>query len=364
MTADGSALRSSRPKPSRSKRLPTLRAQNAPLASADAQRALLERYAGGVSFERSLREHGMDGPRATGLRTLQINLGKMCNQTCRHCHVDAGPDRREIMTQETMRACLTLLENAEFDTVDLTGGAPEMNPHFRWFVEECRRMGMRVIDRCNLTILLTPIGRGLPEFLAEHQVELICSLPHVSALNTDRQRGDGVFDRSIVALQRLNKIGYGREGSGLSLVLVTNPAGAFLPGPQSLLEREWKKTLKERFDIEFNTLFTITNMPISRYLDWLVESGNCARYMDVLVQSFNPRAAEGVMCKTMLSVGWDGCLYDCDFNQMLELPIQTTESHVARIDDLDSLSTREIVTGPHCFGCTAGSGSSCGGATA
>lgn len=296
---------------------------------------------------------------------FQINLGKMCNQVCKHCHVDAGPDRKEIMTRQTMETCLRILEShPEFTTVDLTGGAPEMNPEFRWFVEELSKLHKKVLVRCNLTIILANKKyKDLPEFYKQHQVEVISSLPFYSKDRTDRQRGDGVFEDSIRALQLLNQAGYGKEGTGLVLNLVYNPAGAFLPADQADLERDFKKALKTEFDIEFNSLFTITNIPISRYLDYLLVSGNYDAYMRKLIDAFNPIAAENVMCRSTLSISWDGYIYDCDFNQMLDLKVDAEVQHIDDFD-ADKLFNRNIVVNQHCYGCTAGSGSSCGGSIA
>ncbi len=262
-----------------------------------------------------------------------------------------------------MGHCVRALERSTIPTLDITGGAPEMHPQFRWLVTRARELGRHVIDRCNLTILETPSHRDLPEFLAAHRVEIIASLPHFAASSTDSQRGDGVFDTSIRALRRLNEVGYGRGEEGRRLVLVANPVGAFLPAGQASLERDWKRELARRHGVTFDALYTITNMPISRYLEWLIESGNLQAYMDRLVLAFNPAAARGVMCLTTLSVGWDGVLYDCDFNQMLDLPIG--DATPRRIEDFDpaALVPRAIVVNRHCFGCTAGAGSSCGGST-
>jgi radical SAM/Cys-rich protein len=343
--------------------LPTLFAKSDPLASASQQRTLLRSLPLAREFEDALRGAGLESLRPTRLEILQVNVGKVCNQTCRHCHVDAGPDRREVMSRSTLELCLAAVDRSpSLTTVDITGGAPELNPDFRWFVRELRRRGRHVIDRCNLTILETPSYRDLPEFFAEHQVEVVCSLPHYAKLNTDAQRGDGVFEASIRALRRLNEVGYGGGSSELRLVLVTNPVGAFLPAGQRSLEREWKRELERRFDVRFDALYTITNMPISRYLEWLRESRNLESYMGRLVASFNPRAAEGVMCRNTISIGWDGAIYDCDFNQMLDMKAQTAKPHV-RDFDFDALASRTIATDRHCFGCTAGAGSSCGGAT-
>ena len=263
-----------------------------------------------------------------------------------------------------MEECLAALARTTIPTVDITGGAPELTPHFRWFVEQCRGLGRHVIDRCNLTILETAAHRDLPEFFAAHQVEVVCSLPHYRALSTDRQRGDGVYARSIAALQRLNAVGYGDGARGLRLVLVTNPVGAFLPGAQASLEAEWKRELLRLHGVRFDALYAMTNMPISRFLEWLVDSGNLEDYMARLVAAYNPAAAAGVMCRNTLSVSWEGWLYDCDFNQMLDLPLASAAGRHVRDLDLAALAGRTIVTGPHCFGCTAGAGSSCGGVTA
>jgi radical SAM/Cys-rich protein len=343
--------------------LPTLAAQRARLSHPREQLSALARALPDRSFAGALRAAGEAPLAAHTVDVLQVNVGRVCNQTCRHCHVDAGPDRRETMSRETMEHCLRALERSNIHTVDITGGAPELNPCFRWFAARVRALGRHVIDRCNLTILETPSHRDLPEFFARHRIEVVASLPHGSAVATDRQRGDGVFETSIRALRRLNDVGYGDGRSGLRLVLVSNPTGAFLPASQASLEREWKRDLREKHGVVFDALYTITNMPISRYLDWLVASKNLDRYMEKLVTAFNPQAARGVMCRSLVSVGWDGTLYDCDFNQMLELPIRGAP---ARIEDFDAaaLARRPVVVDRHCFGCTAGAGSSCGGTTA
>jgi len=345
--------------------LPTLNRKDSPLANPANQLSMLDALPmnGSGDFNGALAAAKLPPLRATGIDTLQLNLGRVCNQTCAHCHVDAGPDRKENMSREVAEACMRVLAETEIPTVDITGGAPEMCPEFRYIVEESRRLGRHVMDRCNLTILLAKRYSDLPKFLAEHQVEVVCSLPHYRALGTDRQRGDGVFEASIEALQRLNAIGYGREGSGLRLVIVTNPVGAFLPSGQASMEADWKRELKARHKIEFSELYSITNMPISRYLEWLESSGNLVSYMQTLVDAFNPEAAAGVMCRNTLSVGWDGRLFDCDFNQMLDLELGADQPRRIQDFDMAALATREIVTGRHCFGCTAGSGSSCGGAT-
>ncbi|MBN1204441.1 MAG: arsenosugar biosynthesis radical SAM protein ArsS [Myxococcaceae bacterium] len=342
---------------------PSLLSRRSPLASPATQLETLRRLKLPREFDMALQEAGLHPLRPTRLDIFQMNLGKMCNQTCRHCHVDAGPDRREVMSRETMEQCLAALAKTAIPTVDLTGGAPEMNPHFRWLVEEVRRLGRHVMDRCNLTILETAPHADLPEFLARHRVEVVCSLPHYRALNTDKQRGEGVYEKSIRALKRLNALGYGDGQSGLRLVLVTNPVGAFLPGSQGSLEAEWKRELLRNHGIRFDALFALTNMPISRFLEWLEQSGNLEMYLERLVTAFNPAAARGVMCRNTLSVGWDGQLHDCDFNQMLELPVEASAPRHIRDFDLAKLDARTIVTDRHCFGCTAGAGSSCGGAT-
>ena len=317
------------------------------------------------AFASKLREAGLLPLRPTSISVLQVNVGKMCNQVCKHCHVDAGPDRTEIMTRETMQECLNALAQSDIATVDLTGGAPEMNPDFRWFVEGISALGRETIVRCNLTIIVANKKyHDLPEFFAKHRVRVVSSLPHFAAGRTDAQRGEGVFDRSIRALKMLNAVGYGVEGSGLSLDLVYNPSGAFLPGNQVSLEREFKQRLGRDHGITFNNLLAITNLPVSRFLDYLVESGNYDAYMTKLVEAYNPVAAANVMCRSTISVGWDGLLYDCDFNQMLDLPVARTASQHIRDFDLATLQARAIVVNQHCYGCTAGAGSSCGGATA
>ena len=306
-----------------------------------------------------------EGPlTATEIEIFQINLGKMCNQVCKHCHVDAGPDRKEIMTKETMQYCLDILSAHDILTVDLTGGAPEMNPNFKWFVDEVKKLDRHVIVRSNLTILETNGFEDYAEFMANHKVEIVSSLPYYKKSFTDRQRGDGVFDKSIAAMKKLNALGYGKEDEELKFHLVYNPVGAFLPPSQTELEQDYKRELKANFDLEFNNLYTITNLPISRFLDYLIQSGNYDSYMKKLVDSFNPVAASNVMCKFTISVGWDGQLFDCDFNQMLEMNMDHgAPSHIKDFD-ASLIKNRRIVTGQHCYGCTAGAGSSCGGATA
>ena len=345
----------------------SLKANGHQLADPAFQLTVLSREAADTAqlprFQTKLAAAGLFPLRPVAPAVLQINVGKMCNQVCRHCHVDAGPDRKEIMTRATMQLCLDALAQTDIPTVDLTGGAPEMNPDFRWFVAEISRLGRKILVRCNLTIIVANKKyHDLPEFFREHGVEVVSSLPFYSADKTDRQRGNGVFEDSIRALKMLNAVGYGVEGSGLVLNLVYNPGGAFLPGPQAGLQAQFKRALSKDFGIVFNDLYAITNIPVSRYLDYLIESGNYAGYMERLVSAFNPAAAAGVMCRSTVSVSWDGGLYDCDFNQMLDLVVASPVRHI-RDFDAAVLSQRTIVVNQHCYGCTAGTGSSCGGAT-
>lgn len=342
----------------------SLRSRRSSLAESREQLRTLHSFPLRREFESCLADAGLRPLCTTGIEILQINVGRLCNMTCRHCHVDAGPDRTDaVMSRETLECCLEILVETSIPTVDITGGAPELNPDFRWFVRESPALGRHVIDRCNLTILLTGPHRDLPEFFAEHNVEVVASLPHYRSLNTDRQRGLGVFAESIKALRKLNDAGYGRGDPDHQLCLMANPVGAFLPGNQASLEQEWKKALQREHGVTFDKLYTITNMPISRFLEFLTASGNLESYMQRLLDAFNPAAARCVMCRNTISVSWDGTLYDCDFNQMLELPINHGLPRNIRDWDFERLNTREIVTGRHCFGCTAGAGSSCGGAT-
>lgn len=317
-----------------------------------------------IPFQQKLERIGLLPLQPSDLKTFQVNIGKMCNQTCKHCHVDAGPDRKEIMTRDTMQQCLEVLQSHPgLRIVDITGGAPELNPDFRWFVEEIKKLNRHVVVRCNLTIILANKKYyDLPSFYKQHNVEVISSLPFYTQDRTDRQRGNGVFEDSIQALQLLNKEGYGIDSSGLILNLVYNPAGAFLPPSQSALQNEYKMALQGKYNISFNELYVITNMPISRYLDYLLISGNYEMYMQKLITAFNPVAAENVMCRNTISIGWDGFIYDCDFNQMLDLKVDCSVKHISQFNGYE-LSKRNIIVGQHCYGCTAGSGSSCGGAT-
>jgi radical SAM/Cys-rich protein len=342
----------------------SLRARQSPLASAEEQRRVLAEAVGVRSFDDTLASFGEPVLHATGIDVLQINVGKLCNQTCGHCHVDAGPDRREVMSRETAELCMEVLAASDIPAVDITGGAPELNPEFRFLVERSRALGRRVIDRCNLTVLLLPSQADLCEFLASHRVTVIASLPYHRPAQTDAQRGEGVFEKSIAALRKLNDVGYGVPGSGLELNLVFNPAGAFLPPRQAAIEAQFRGELERRHGVVFDHLYTITNMPISRFLEFLIASGNYEGYLKQLVSAFNPDAARAVMCRTTLSVGWDGTLYDCDFNQMLDLTTGSGAPVHVRDFDLARLRERRIATGNHCYGCTAGAGSSCGGAVA
>ena len=339
----------------------TLLRQASPLADARQQVTILETRGGQVPFARSLASHGLGPLRADGIQVLQVNLGRLCNQTCRHCHVDAGPDRRETMSFETVRSCLDVLAQSKIPTLDITGGAPEMNSHFQHLVIEARRLGCKVIDRCNLTILLAPGYEQLATFLADNDVQVVASLPCYLEQNTDAQRGPGVFVRSIEALRRLNSLGFGDPDSGLILDLVFNPQGPVLPPPQAELEEAYRRELRSRFGIVFNRLYTITNMPISRFLNDLLAAGRFEEYMGKLAAAFNPATCERLMCRTMISVDWRGYLYDCDFNQMLDLPLSSATRHISEFRH-ELLADRPIVTSQHCYGCTAGAGSSCQGA--
>jgi len=330
-----------------------------PLAETAEQLRVLEENVSWTRFDVTLESTEIFPLRATGIETLQINVGRLCNQTCGHCHVDAGPDRKEIMPREIFEHCLRVLNESDIKIVDITGGAPELNPEFYWFVEECKARGLHVIDRCNLTILLTKPHEHLAEFLAKHEVEVVASLPYFQAKQTDAQRGEGVFEKSITALKLLNSFGYGKDEK-LKLHLVYNPAGAFMAPSQASLQEKYKRVLKSEYGVVFDDLYCITNMPIGRFLDFLITSGNYEEYMTTLVNAFNPTAVRGVMCRTLISVDWQGYLYDCDFNQMLDLRVNHgMPKHISEWQP--TLKTREIVTRNHCYGCTAGAGSSCGG---
>jgi radical SAM/Cys-rich protein len=315
------------------------------------------------SFARKLAAHALP-LRHTKTEVLQINVGKLCNLTCIHCHVNAGPKRKEIMTRATIDQLIDWLAKTDIPTVDLTGGAPEMIPDFRYLVERLKALTppRHIIDRCNLTILLEPGYESYAEFLARHRIEIIASMPCYSPENVNAQRGNGVFDGSIKALHLLNSLGYGTDPA-LPLHLVYNPNGAFLPGPQSELEADYKRELKEHFGIIFNKLYTITNLPIARFASYLRNNNKLADYMALLNDAFNPGTVNGLMCRNTINVSWQGEVFDCDFNQMLNMHWRDAQ-HALHLWDIDpaQVEDREILTGDHCFGCTAGAGSSCGGA--
>ncbi|MFT5750646.1 MAG: radical SAM/Cys-rich protein [Flavobacteriales bacterium] len=317
------------------------------------------------TFAKKIKETHQFPLRPSTLEILQINVGYMCNQVCDHCHVDAGPDRKEIMTRDTMRQCLDIIKTTGAHTLDLTGGAPEMNPDFRWFVEEAAKAGIKdFIVRSNLTIIrANKKYYDLPEFFKKHNIHVISSMPHWTRGKTDKQRGEGVFDKSIRALQDLNAIGYGMPGSDLRLDLVYNPSGAFLPGDQASMQKDFKSALLDDFDIQFHNLFAITNLPIARFLDYLIASENYEDYMYSLVEAYNPMAVQSVMCTNTISISWDGKIFDCDFNQMLGLPVNSPVKHISDYNE-DLLNNRDIVISQHCYGCTAGAGSSCQGTVA
>lgn len=347
----------------------SLKARNNDLANTQRQLEVLSNgiFADGElpTFGEKIKETNQFPLRPKKLEILQISVGYMCNQVCAHCHVDAGPDRKEIMTRETMHQCLEVIRKTEAHTLDLTGGAPEMNPNFRWFVEEAAKAGIKdFIVRSNLTIIrANKKYHDLPAFFKKHNIHVVSSMPHWTRGKTDKQRGDGVFDKSIQALKDLNAVGYGVEGSPLKLDLVYNPSGAFLPGDQMALEADFKKALLEDFGIHFHNLFAITNLPISRFLDYLIASDNYEDYMYSLVEAYNPAAVENVMCTNTLSVSWDGWLYDCDFNQMLNLKVNSKVKHISEYNE-ELLQNRNIIINQHCYGCTAGAGSSCQGTVA
>ncbi|MGA0986874.1 MAG: arsenosugar biosynthesis radical SAM (seleno)protein ArsS [Flavobacteriaceae bacterium] len=345
--------------------LKSLHSRADPLASTSTQLARLE---GGLfakgelpTFKERLQQLEAFPLQPRALEILQVNLGYLCNQVCAHCHVDAGPDRKEIMSLETIEKVLEVARATKVGTLDLTGGAPEMNPHFTYLVEKAKSIGIReVIVRSNLTILeANPTYKKLPAFFKEMKVRVVSSLPHYSLKRTDKQRGEGVFSKSIAALKNLNALGYGSDPE-LVLDLVYNPSGAFLSAEQTQLERDFKSRLNDQFGIVFNQLFCINNLPISRFLDYLIASDNFDDYMQTLVESFNPATLAGVMCTNTLSVSWNGVLYDCDFNQMLEMPVASTAKHINDFH-ADALLERPIRVNQHCYGCTAGSGSSCQG---
>ncbi|MCI0485316.1 MAG: arsenosugar biosynthesis radical SAM protein ArsS [Blastocatellia bacterium] len=312
-------------------------------------------------FEEKLAAHGLE-LRAETVEILQVNVGKLCNQACKHCHVDASPKRTEIMTRETAEQVLAALHRFRIPTLDITGGAPELNPSFRYLVSQAHALGAHVCVRHNLTVIFEPGQDDLPEFFRECEVEVISSLPYFLEQQTDAQRGHGVFEKSVEALRRLNETGYGIDGSNLILNLVYNPVGAYLPPPQASIEADFKREMMARYGISFNHLYTITNMPIKRFLDYLRRSGNEERYIRKLIEAFNPQAVAGLMCRNLVSVDWLGRLYDCDFNQMIELGVDPELPQTIVDFDPAKFALRRIQTASHCFGCTAGAGSSCGGA--
>lgn len=316
-----------------------------------------------IGFEEKLLKYDLE-LRAAAIDTLQVNVGKLCNQACKHCHVDASPTRTEIMRREIVEACLDVLRKFKIPTLDITGGAPELNPNFRYLVTEAGKSGAKVMVRHNLTVMFEENQTDLPEFFAEHAVEVVSSLPYFLPNQTDAQRGAGVFEKSIEAIRKLNAVGYGFNESGLVLNLVYNPTGAFLPPAQNAIEADFKRELKARYDVYFNNLYTITNMPVARFLDYLRRSGNEERYMTKLVNAFNPGTIAGLMCRNLVSVDWTGKLFDCDFNQMLEIPVDERLPQTIFDFTPEKFINRKIKTAAHCFGCTAGAGSSCGGPVA
>lgn len=319
--------------------------------------------AGAPSFTRALYDQGMGPLRRDRLRELQVNVGRLCNQACNHCHVDAGPKRTEIMTWETMEKILGWAGTTGITAVDITGGAPEVNPRFRRFAESFQALGARVTSRCNLTVLLESGQEDLAEWYARRKIRLVCSLPCYTKKNVDAQRGDGVFEKSIEALKRLNAVGYGHDDA-LVLDLIYNPGGASLPGAQEKLEADYKLRLREDFSIEFMRLMTITNLPINRFAHFLERTGQHGKYMQLLEENFNPGTVPGLMCRHLMSVDWLGRVYDCDFNQMLDLPLGDGPRRYLWDIDVQDLDNAPIAVDSHCFGCTAGAGSSCGGALA
>jgi radical SAM/Cys-rich protein len=316
------------------------------------------------SFIERLKTCGLYPLRAETVEILQLNITRRCNLSCRHCHVQAGPLRTEMMSRETLVKCIHAAGHAEVSTIDITGGAPEIHPDIEWLVQEMAGLGKRLIVRSNLVILLEPSHRYLMEFFAENKVELVGSLPDYRAERTDRQRGVGTFKRTIEAIRELNRIGYGRIGGSLKLDLVHNPAGAYLPGSQAALESEYRRRLQSDFGVVFNTLYCLVNCPIGRYLEYLNNSGNLADYLRSLQCAFNLQTVKKVMCRSTLSVGWDGRLYDCDFNQVLDFMVNSDAPIHIKDFEFCRLANREIVVRKHCFACTAGAGSSCQGSLA
>ena len=327
------------------------------------QLRILGGSAGYISFKERIERSSKTHLTAVKINILQINVGKRCNLSCRHCHVDAGPERTEMMSRGILNACLEIARQKEISTIDITGGSPEMNPYFEWFLCEAGKLGKRIIVRSNLVILLDDAYAGFIDLYTKNRVEVVTSLPDYHDDKTDRQRGSGAFSRIIHAMKLLNQKDYGREGSRLVLNIMHNPVGAYLPGAQKALETEYKKRLFNEHGVVFNRLFCITNMPVGRYLEYLLTSGNFEDYMADLCGAYNPQAAENVMCRSTISVGWDGRLYDCDFNQMLGLRVNHGMPDTIMDFNIEKLRSREIVIGNHCYGCAAGTGSSCQGAT-
>ncbi len=353
------------------RRTTSMRSRRVPLTEPAEQFRLLAEVpvgsgpSGTGEFMRDVHASGWSDLRPDKLEIFQINLGKLCNMTCMHCHVDSGPDRtEEVMDRATVDACLRALEASGAHTVDLTGGAPELNPNFEYLVDACVSMGKQVLDRCNLTILTVPRFAHLPEFFAERGVEVVCSLPHYRKLGTDAQRGEGTYAKSLKALRALNDAGYGAGDPKRQLTLVTNPVGAFLAGSQSSLELEWKAALAQNHDVYFDRLLALNNMPMSRYLEWLEQRGSTEAYLNRLVSAFNPATISGLMCRNTLSVDWRGFLYDCDFNQQLDMVLSDDRGEPRHVSSfsLDAWRNHDIMTNRHCYGCTAGAGSGCGGA--
>ncbi|MGO8762628.1 MAG: arsenosugar biosynthesis radical SAM (seleno)protein ArsS [Desulfobaccales bacterium] len=314
-----------------------------------------------LPFARKLEHLGYPHLQAESVSTLQVNLGWRCNQSCKHCHLMAGPSRPEQMEQHTIEEVIRVVERWSIPTVDLTGGAPELNPHYEYLVERLDHAGAHILTRCNLTILLEPGKEHLPEFYREHGVELVCSLPYYQEDLVDRLRGAGVFQKSLEALRLLNRAGYGELDSDLKMNLMYNPAGAYLPPEPGALEAQFRRELADRYDIRFHQLLTLLNMPIGRFKEFLERSRNYDRYIGKLISGFNPATVTGLMCRTLISVAWDGRLYDCDFNQAMDLPLLSGLPRTIGDFDLPTLATRPIHLGDHCYGCTAGLGSSCGG---
>lgn len=346
----------------------SLSERRAPLADpkAQLQRLVAVRGSDGAAlptFAAVLAEAGWDRLTLTTLEVFQVNVGKLCNMACRHCHVDAGPDRGDVMMDDaTVDAVIAAMARAGAKTLDITGGAPELHPRFRDLVQAGIDLGMHVMDRCNLTVLTLPRFADLPQWLAARGVEVVASLPHYRARNTDAQRGKGTYQKSIAAIRMLNEVGYGQGDPKRVLTLVSNPAGAFLGAGQATLQREWQEALAREHGVSFDRLLVLNNMPIARYLEWLEDSGNTEAYMRLLVHAFNPATIAGLMCRNTISVSWDGRLYDCDFNQMLALEAEPVGTAATIHEfDLAAWQARRVVTAPHCFGCTAGAGSSCGG---